>query len=158
MGKLLIVTHRPAVGCEVARTCLDYGHAIRLANGAREACRLFPGGAFDAIVIDAALPFLDGATLVRVLRRERPDMPIVALVGDAEDLSTMQRAGASSCLARPADIATLARSMATDTMARQMETATAGPTRAPAPAGGASRLPAGGPTVLFWRDDPGSRG
>jgi DNA-binding response OmpR family regulator len=50
---------------------------------------------FDALVTDLRMPRLDGATLIRRIRADRPDMPIIVMSGNApEDWErTLQREG-----------------------------------------------------------------
>jgi DNA-binding response OmpR family regulator len=50
---------------------------------------------FDALLTDLRMPRLDGAALIRRVRADRPDMPIIVMSGNApEDWEdSLQRAG-----------------------------------------------------------------
>jgi DNA-binding response OmpR family regulator len=50
---------------------------------------------FDALLTDLRMPRLDGASLIRRLRAERPDMPVIVMSGNApEDWEdSLQRKG-----------------------------------------------------------------
>jgi CheY-like chemotaxis protein len=50
---------------------------------------------FDALLTDLRMPRLDGAALIRRVRADRPDMPIIVMSGNApEDWeNSLQRAG-----------------------------------------------------------------
>ena len=68
---------------------------VDVAHTVQEGRRLFPGGNFDAAVVDLALLDGDGASLVRELKMHRPQMPVLAL-GALPDLSSALDAGADA--------------------------------------------------------------
>ena len=57
----------------------------------------------DAVLVAAALPLVDGPTIVEVLRRQGSTLPIVLGVGPDDAQATVQAlgAGASACISRP---------------------------------------------------------
>src|SRR4051794_40970204 len=60
-------------------------------------------GSYDLVILDLLLPRLDGLTVLRELRRERPELPVV-VVSARSDLPTKLRGfqlGASDYLAKP---------------------------------------------------------
>ena len=70
-------------------SCTDAAAALDLAGGR----------AFDAILVDAALPEAAGGELCRRLRRARPRVPIVMLAG--ADAAVGAELGADDCVAKP---------------------------------------------------------
>lgn len=72
-------------------------------DGLRRVAELGP----ELIVIlsDINMPGMDGLTLLRKIRRYRPDLPVlmVTAYGDEERMRTAERLGAAAFLAKPVD-------------------------------------------------------
>lgn len=79
------------------------GHQVtNLANGgaALEAAR---GGGFDLVVLDAMMPILSGAEVLRSLSAEQPELPILMLTSrkTQADVVAALNAGARDYLTKP---------------------------------------------------------
>jgi CheY-like chemotaxis protein len=66
------------------------------------------------VVTDLYMPDMEGLELIRILRREQPGLPIVAISGGGTfqqrtALSVAERFGAVRVLEKPVDVATLQR-------------------------------------------------
>jgi DNA-binding NarL/FixJ family response regulator len=63
----------------------------------------------DAIVIDLHMPLLDGVTVVARLRRDHPNLCVIALTGDAEEKlhEAVTEAGADAVLVKDDFVETL---------------------------------------------------
>jgi two-component system, cell cycle response regulator DivK len=93
---------------EYLRSC---GFDVRTAAGADEFRGLVASAVPAAIVMDLALPHVDGFDLARELRLnpQTKDVPILAVSASvrAEDRASAQRAGCNAFLAKPCDPATI---------------------------------------------------
>jgi CheY-like chemotaxis protein len=89
LGRVLVIDDQEPV-LELARELLGRaGYQAETALGGREGLaryRANPGG-FDAVVLDLAMPDLDGAKVGRQLRRLRPDLPLLLVSGFSPDLA-----------------------------------------------------------------------
>jgi DNA-binding response OmpR family regulator len=101
--RILVTEDEPRILTFVARALEAEGYtADRAADGA-DALRLASTRHYDLVVLDLLLPRVDGLTVLRTLRRDRPDLPVV-IVSARADLPTKLRGfelGASDYVAKP---------------------------------------------------------
>jgi len=85
---VLVVDDDEAV-CEVAQAFLERaGFRVESCCGGREAlARLRERADVSAVLLDLAMPDLSGAEVLRVLRAEQPDLPVVVASGYKHDLA-----------------------------------------------------------------------
>jgi DNA-binding response OmpR family regulator len=71
------------------------GFRVVVAGDGEAALQEAKDSRFDALLTDLRMPRLDGAALIRRVRADRPDMPIIVMSGNApEDWEdSLQRAG-----------------------------------------------------------------
>ncbi len=88
----------------IIRTLLEVGpaHTTEARDGS-EAVSLFQPGAFDLVLTDWNMPGKTGLQVVRAIRREDADVPIIMVTTEAEDRRVAQatKAGATSYLTKP---------------------------------------------------------
>ena len=85
-GRLLVVDDERAV-LKVVSALLDHaGFQVKTAASGPEALAWFDAHPteVDAALLDLAMPEMDGAVLLRELRRRRPELPIILTSGYAE--------------------------------------------------------------------------
>lgn len=104
MGDILIVDDDSDLRQAAARGLAKAGHAITEAeDGDAAIARLATG--FDLIVTDLAMPKRHGVELIRVIRQNRPETPILAITGEGKPVSVgldiARRAGATAVLGKP---------------------------------------------------------
>lgn len=81
-------------------------HAVAASDG-REALRLLRSQAFDLVLTDVLMPEIDGLEVVQAVRREFPELPIVAMSGGSarlpgsDALQLAHRLGAHAILPKP---------------------------------------------------------
>ena len=104
-GRILIVddsvTSRIVMKARLAAAC----YVTQLAASGREALETARAGAFDLVLLDPALPGMDGIELIRALRADPAtrDLPVVVISSlDGARLAAL-RAGADEFLPRPVD-------------------------------------------------------
>ena len=64
----------------------ELGYQVRTARNGEEALERFSEESFHLVVTDYKMPNMNGAELIRRIRREKPGMPIVLLSGQVETL------------------------------------------------------------------------
>ena len=79
------------------------------ANGGREALAAAEETVFDAIVLDVAMPGMDGIETLEGLLEINPELQVILLTGQAtlEQVATAIRIGALDLMEKPADLDTL---------------------------------------------------
>jgi signal transduction histidine kinase/CheY-like chemotaxis protein len=83
-ASVLVVDDDPAVLGFMADVLSDAGHQVGEASSGAAALDLFAGGdGFDAVVLDYAMPGMDGIATARVLRARRRDIRILLVTGFA---------------------------------------------------------------------------
>jgi CheY-like chemotaxis protein len=79
------------------------GFEVHSARGGREALRLFAERSFDAVVLDAVMPDLEGEEVLRRLRATQSDVPVILVTGFGDDatLRRFESAGVAAILRKP---------------------------------------------------------
>lgn len=87
MSKVLLIDDHPVVRKGVARILSSAIPGVTLgeADNAGDGLAQLRGDQWDAIVLDLALPDHPGLVLLRQLRREHPDIPVIILTMHAAD-------------------------------------------------------------------------
>ena len=85
------------------------GLRVSKAHSGREALDTTRDAAFDAVVLDMAMPGMDGLETLEGLLQINPDIQVILLTGRAtlEQAATAIRIGALDLLEKPADLETL---------------------------------------------------
>jgi two-component system cell cycle sensor histidine kinase/response regulator CckA len=86
-GTVLLVEDEDAVRSFAARALGQRGYNVLQASTGVEALEVFNNfdGEVDLVVSDVVMPEMDGPTLMKHLRSERPDVKIIFISGYAED-------------------------------------------------------------------------
>ena len=84
---ILLVEDEEAVRAFAARALQSRGYKVHEAASGIDALEVMKqsGGAVDLVVSDVVMPELDGPSLLRELRKTRPDLKIIFISGYAED-------------------------------------------------------------------------
>jgi EAL domain-containing protein (putative c-di-GMP-specific phosphodiesterase class I)/DNA-binding NarL/FixJ family response regulator len=111
--RVLLIDDDPAVCRDYARVLRRFNVGIETATNGRTALERVVPGSFDAMLVDIAMPGLDGIGVLRAIRDRDPDPPVVLMTGDPT-LSTALKAieyGAAHYLLKPVDSDTLAEAV-----------------------------------------------
>jgi two-component system cell cycle sensor histidine kinase/response regulator CckA len=86
-ASILLVEDEEAVRAFAARALASRGYKVYQAASGVEALEVMAeaGGNVDLVVSDVVMPELDGPSLLRELRKTRPDIKIIFISGYAED-------------------------------------------------------------------------
>jgi CheY-like chemotaxis protein len=108
---ILVVEDDPRAREPFVRALRRAGHEVLEAGDGRQALALWARHRIDVLVTDIYLPEVDGYELVRALRQQRPDLPVLVISGGSDlglgstlALELAGRLGASRTLAKPVDL------------------------------------------------------
>ena len=103
---ILLVEDNLDVGEAVERRLRAAGHLVTWDTTGREVDRALEDVPIDAVILDLMLPGADGITLLRQIRRRRPDMPVLVITAKAEidDKISLLDLGADDYLVKPFDM------------------------------------------------------
>ena len=79
------------------------GHGVELAEDGLEALERFQGQRFDLVLVDTRLPKSDGLSVIRELKKLRPEIPVIAMSsgGGVDEAVGAMREGAQDYLLKP---------------------------------------------------------
>ena len=82
MYHILIIDDEPGISSMMREALMRFGYAVETAASGREALQRLKETVFDLVVTDMYLPDLEGACIVRQIRRsERPHTPVIGISG-----------------------------------------------------------------------------
>jgi two-component system cell cycle sensor histidine kinase/response regulator CckA len=84
---VLLVEDEDAVRAFASRALMSRGYKVHEASSGTEAIEIFAelGSQIDLVVSDVVMPEMDGPTLFRELRKQRPELKFIFMSGYAED-------------------------------------------------------------------------
>ena len=88
---------------------------VSTASSAKEGLEKVAAGSFDAVILDLAMPEMDGIEALKILKEKNPDLQVILLTGHAtikQGIEAM-KLGALDLLEKPADINTLTEKIKT---------------------------------------------
>ena len=83
-ARILLVDDEPMVRAVLTKLLTLRGHTVWAAESGPEALVLTESRPFDLVIIDQAMPEMNGRELAHLLHRRFPTLPIVLLTGDTE--------------------------------------------------------------------------
>lgn len=106
--RVLVVDDDPDNARMLAEVLGDEGYEVKVANGAREALRLFDERSFDAALLDAVMPGVSGWELAEKLRKRKSGMLIAMVTGmDVRGQSRESLALVDAVFRKPVDMGAL---------------------------------------------------
>ncbi|RMH03137.1 MAG: response regulator [Nitrospirae bacterium] len=116
MSRILVIDDDIQIQ-ELLREVLETaGHEVTTTGDARRGLALFREAPFSLVITDILMPSKEGLETIQELRREAPDVKIVAISAGFhwagfDVLELAKRVGATSILQKPFDIPTLLRTV-----------------------------------------------
>ena len=146
LNTILVVEDDDALRGAVRRSLERLGHAVEEAGDGAAALERLAAGGIDVVLTDINMPRLNGHALMRRMRQEGCDLPVVVMAGAAEvdDAVTAFRSGAVDFLQKPFDGAALCGVIEQALSARPTTSGAAGvapPATTPAPRRAPSQTP-----------------
>ena len=101
--RILLVEDDPMIADVVKSALSDEAHAVQLVTNGRNALAQLAVNTYQLVLLDLGLPGVDGMTVLRTLRAEKKDVPVIILTArDAlEDRLQGLDAGADDYLVKP---------------------------------------------------------
>ena len=101
--RVLVIEDNAATAALIAAELRERGHEIDTLDNSAKALRRVLAEAYHLLIVDRMLPGLDGLSLVRCLRAEHRDMPVLFLstLGELDDRVAGLEAGGDDYLVKP---------------------------------------------------------
>ena len=105
-ARVLVVDDEPGARGALEKLLSQDGYAVQVAADGATALTLFAETPFDVVVTDLNMPNMDGVELLKKLRAQDPDLPVILCTASGEVTAAVaaMRAGADDYLAKPVDI------------------------------------------------------
>ncbi len=85
-GTVLLVEDEPMVRTVAERALTRHGYKVLTANNGEDALEILNAGEeVNLLISDVVMPLMDGPTMVREARKDRPELPILFMSGYAEE-------------------------------------------------------------------------
>ncbi len=103
MAKILIVDDSLFMRMQLKEILQNAGHQVVEAGGGEEGLKLAAGQSPDAIILDLLMPGLDGVAVLRKLREQGIQTPVIVHTADIQDSTRQQclELGARAFLNKP---------------------------------------------------------
>jgi response regulator RpfG family c-di-GMP phosphodiesterase len=101
--RALIVDDQASIRSVISKVLSRAGASCEMAGSAEEALERLARAPFDMVMIDLALPGMDGLALARIVAHRYPDLPMVMITGSAkfETAVAAMQAGAVDYVVKP---------------------------------------------------------
>ena len=100
--RILVIDDEPAMVGAVAALVGSVGHRVTAAYDGHEALRRYDAEQLDLVILDLAMPGLDGLAVCEAIRR-RGSTPIIVLTGEGQEAAKVEAldAGADDYVTKP---------------------------------------------------------
>ncbi|CAH1656905.1 DNA-binding transcriptional activator CusR [Hyphomicrobiales bacterium] len=101
--RILVIEDDQEAAAYLAKALREAGHVADLAPDGLEGYALAREGSYDVLIVDRMLPKLDGLSVIRSLREQHVDTPVLILsaLGQVDDRVKGLRAGGDDYLPKP---------------------------------------------------------
>ncbi len=101
--RVLVVENSPRMASVMSKGLAEECHAVDVAADGATGLRMAQSGQYDLVLSAVNLPEVDGFSLIRELRRTRPDVPVILVTGrtDVKDRVAGLDLGADDYVTKP---------------------------------------------------------
>ena len=103
MANVLIVDDEEMDRFLGSRSVEDAGHTALFASDGEAALQMYKDNDIALVITDLRMPKLDGLSLIRDLLEHDPEVAIIAISGDADQLEKAERYGVHAGLIKPVE-------------------------------------------------------
>ncbi len=110
MAKKILIIDDELEICKMVTECLfDAGYSASYALNGPDGLAMIKRDLPSLVLLDIGMPGMDGAEVLRLIREQFPDLPVVILTGhrDPEMVKKIISLGASEYLTKPINLETL---------------------------------------------------
>ncbi|MBI4346735.1 MAG: sigma-54-dependent Fis family transcriptional regulator [Elusimicrobia bacterium] len=103
MARILVVDDEADMRLALSNVLTRNGHKVQEAPEGETALATLAKGAFDLMLLDMRLPGMDGIQILKRVRQNHPDLPVIMVTGygSVDSAIEVMRLGASHYLAKP---------------------------------------------------------
>jgi two-component system response regulator (stage 0 sporulation protein F) len=112
-SRILIVDDDEGIRVMLADLFGDEGYAVSTAGNGRQALDQVKTRAFDVVLLDMAMPVMDGWQFTRALQEHQIQVPVVAMTAARSATALAKEVVAAAYLTKPFDIETVLSTVAT---------------------------------------------
>jgi CheY-like chemotaxis protein len=100
---IVIIDDEDVVAETLADAVRGQGHTVAVGHSGSEGLALLAEKTPDAVFLDLVMPGLSGVDLLKEIRRDNPELPIVVVTGWAgpQDLDEVRRLGVTDIVEKP---------------------------------------------------------
>lgn len=103
---VLVIEDHDGVAEVIEKVLLHDGHRVLRARDGQEGVSVFKRHHFDLVITDVVMPVQDGLETIQILRKQKPDLKVVAVSGGGQwqgtdFLSEARASGAIATLEKP---------------------------------------------------------
>ena len=110
--RILIIDDDKTVLSVMSDLLAFLGYDVSATAGGLDGIDLLQRERFDLVIVDMIMPQVGGLALSKVIRQEKPQVPILAISGHYEKLlSTVHRPDVDAILPKPVNLETLRRTL-----------------------------------------------
>jgi DNA-binding NtrC family response regulator len=105
-GKILVVDDDPEVRMATRDFLSSKGYDVSVAEGGRDALRQLDSSPADVVLLDVAMPDMDGLETLKRIVSAHPNLPVIMVTGNAdiEITSKVLQLGAADYVPKPFDL------------------------------------------------------
>ena len=120
-GNILVVDDDPEVRMTTRDFLSSKGYTVTVAEGGREAMRMLETLTPDVVLLDVAMPDMDGLETLRAIVAARPTLPVIMVTANAdiEITSKVLQMGAADYVPKPFDLDYLDQAVSIQLSARR---------------------------------------
>jgi DNA-binding response OmpR family regulator len=106
LGKILVVDDDPEVRMATRDFLSSKGYEVSVAEGGREALRQLDAAPADVVLLDVAMPDMDGMETLKRIVSGHPNVPVIMVTANAdiEITSKVLHLGAADYVPKPFDL------------------------------------------------------
>lgn len=124
MLRVLVIEDEAMIRQLIRQTVEQSGHRVEEAANGRIGLQSLHQAEFDLVITDLVMPETDGLEVLGVIKRQWPELPVIAMsgggrLGDGDNLQAARDLGAAATLAKPFTLREL-RQMVEDVCAQSL--------------------------------------
>lgn len=105
MARILVIDDDDMLRKVLVRALTQAGHSVVEAADGAQGMHAFHSADVDLVITDLVMPVQEGVETILALRRERPDLPVIAMSGGVSNamlyLDIASKVGANKVLPKP---------------------------------------------------------